>query len=181
MARLVRPLTLREISIRRTINKSQSSTKTGEVVPGDNTRTRGKNTAGKPPRPSGRQVNSEEQWIFNVYVLFSKLVFYKVRLHLFVVVVVVALFALDVVGLRYLRLFPRGQKVRCLKFRKFSLSNRKGFSTQAKASFSVRTCSLIGRSKTSFNNGASSQQKINKMDVALRLLSDVDRLFGRRN
>ena len=180
MARLVRLLTLWEISISRTINKSQSSTKTGEVAPGDNTRTRGKNTAGKPPRPSGRQVNSEEQWIFNVYVLFSKLFFLQSTIVPFFVVVVVALFALDVVGLRYLRLFPGGQKVRCLKFRKFSVSNRKGFSTQAKASFSVRTCSLIGRSKT-YNNGSSSQQKINKMDVALRLLSDVDRLFGRRN
>lgn len=180
MARLVRLLTLREINISRTINKSQSSTKTGEVAPGDNTRTRGKNTAGKPPRPSGRQVNSEEQWIFNVYVLFSKLFFLKSTIAPFFVVVV-ALFALDVVGLRYLRLFPGGQKVRCLKFRKFSVSNRKGFSTQAKASFSVRSCSLIGRSKTSYNNGASSQQKINKMDVALGLLSDVDRLFGRRN
>ena len=73
MAPLGRLLTRPEISTNRTTNKKQNSTKTGGVAHGGNTRTRGKNTAGKPPNPSERQANSEE-WIFNVYVIFKRIV-----------------------------------------------------------------------------------------------------------
>lgn len=69
--------TRRGVSTSPLTNRKTNSTKTGGEVPGDSTRIRRKNTAGKPPSPRGRQVNSEEQWIlmairFNVYVFFKE-------------------------------------------------------------------------------------------------------------
>ena len=61
----------------RTTNRKINNSKSGGGAPGGNTRIRARNTAGKLPRPRGRQVNSDDQWIlmamrFNVYVYFLK-------------------------------------------------------------------------------------------------------------
>ncbi len=76
-APLVSLETRQGVSTSRLTNKKINSTKTGGVAPGDSTKIRAKNTAGKLPSPRGRQVNNEERWIFtalrfNVYVIFFK-------------------------------------------------------------------------------------------------------------